>query len=76
MLGEGSTTDKPRPWQSDGVEWMGRKYRTAHSPRADAVATGACWKTWAIFCHGPAEQKRVRELPSQSRELLKQMPAV
>ena len=52
----------------------GCQYRTAHRRGAGAVA--ACpLETWALFCRGLAEQKRVRELLTQSRELLKQMQA-
>ena len=49
------------------------QYGTAHRRRAGAVA--ACpLETWALFCRS-REQKRVRELLIQSRELLKQMQA-
>jgi hypothetical protein len=59
-------------------KWMPQarrcQYRTAHRRRPGAVATCEVEK-WALFCLGLAEQKRVRELLTQSRELLKQMQA-
>jgi hypothetical protein len=62
-----STTDKPRPWQTDGVECRGGKYRTAYSRRAGAVVVCAL-EAWSVFC-------RARELLTQSRELLNQVQA-
>ena len=35
----------------------------------------AARRAWPFFRRGPAEQKRVRELLAQRRELLKQMQA-
>jgi hypothetical protein len=56
------------------MHW-GCQYRTAHPRRAGAVA--ACEvETWTLFAEALAEQKRVRELLSQSRERLKQMQAI
>jgi hypothetical protein len=50
------------------------QYRTAHRRRAGAVAAGR-WKHGFCSAQALAEQKRVREPLSQSRELLKQMQA-
>jgi hypothetical protein len=69
-----STIDKSRLRQSDGVECMGRKYRTAHS-RGLARSRRARWKHGLYSAEALAEQKRVRDLLAQSRELLKQMQA-
>jgi hypothetical protein len=51
-----------------------RQHRTANRRRAGAVAT-ARWKRGLYAAEALAEQKRVRELLAQSRELLKQMQA-
>jgi len=50
------------------------QYRTAHRRRAGAVRR-APWKHGLYSAEAVAEQKRTRELLSQSRELLKQMLA-
>jgi hypothetical protein len=61
-----------RPWQTDGVECMGRKYETAHGRRAGAIAACALEaRAWAGEAR--AEQTLVRELLQQSRELLNWM---
>jgi len=67
-----STIDKSRLRQSDGVECMGRKYRTAHRRRAGPVA--ACARK-GLRCRGASRAKACTRLLAQSRELLKQMQA-
>ena len=49
-----------------------RQYRNEHRRRPDTVAAGAL-DAWLYSAEARGEQKRVRELLTQSRELLKQL---